>query len=211
MTENFLPHIGIAPSRRIMPADLAEELGVSEHYNPALEAHVLDVPAPLVEGHEELMKEGIALPSIQSRDAERVVVQIPPGTQTISQILGSIATDPQRYGDLFKGIGIQMKRAHEAGYGIMSIDKRRILGSIAFSPSEKGPLWNMLFFVPPYPFRKEGTLEFTSRGISHELKESGHFEGEDGKANANILLHQILLGIGTSSGRRGISRRHGVQ
>lgn len=187
----------IAASRRLIPLEMAETLKLDEYFSPVLETRVIEMPESMMDLHYELSEARIALPRVIDVREHRALLQIPSGTQTMQQILKSMSTDTQRYGGLFKGIGIQLHRAQEIQYGIQKNSGRSLLGGIAFTPIEKGKLEDSLFFLPPYSFAKGVEIGESSHTIAKELQASGHFEEQ--RAKMNELLFELLLGIGAES------------
>ncbi len=193
---NELLRLGIAPSRRLVSESICRITDIAEYFNPVLDVRIIEIPSQYIETHKLLETNGISVPRSIETTGETMKLQIPSGSQTIQQVLKSIATDTKRYSPLFEGIGIQLDRAQSAGFGFRSMtEDRTLLGSIIFSPIERGPVRDSIFFVPPYPLLKGETIENTSHNISSELMNSGHFS----KSNARELMFALMLGVGKNT------------
>lgn len=194
MSELPKTQLPVLPTRRLIPEETAEAMGLKEYFSTVLDSRVIEIPpkSEAFQTHQELASGNLAL--LQARIAESGSLQliIPDGAQTVRQVLKPLAEDVERYSPIFNQIGQQLGRLAGVGYGVRPVTTTRsILSSIAFAPQGRTSFENSIFFIPPYAFEKGVTPEDSSRNIRTELINSEYFT----EYKIRTLLYETLLGF----------------
>lgn len=104
---------------------------------------------------------------------------VPTGSMTIRQALKSVSKDFPAYKHIFQQIGGIVRSADEAGFGVPArLQKRSLLGGLAFSLSDDSAYGSAVRLTPPYAFDPSADLLDYLSMMGEEVGQSQFFGGK---------------------------------